>query len=57
MYEFEYFKCKFVKIESKIGRLAEVESASFFLSPLITNLLISPTESIRLFFLSPLLAD
>ncbi len=45
MYEFEYFKCKFVRIESKISRLAEVESASFFLSPLIANPLISPTES------------
>jgi hypothetical protein len=30
MYEFEYIKCKFVRIESKISRLAEVESASFF---------------------------
>jgi hypothetical protein len=45
MYEFEYFKCKFVKIESKIRGLAEVESASVFLSPLIANPLISPTES------------
>jgi hypothetical protein len=45
MYEFEYFKCKFVRIESKISGLAEVESTSFFLSPLIANLLISPTES------------
>ncbi len=45
MYEFEYFKCKFVRIESKISELAEVESASFFLSPLIANPLISPTES------------
>jgi hypothetical protein len=27
MYEFEYFKCKFVRIESKISGLAEVESA------------------------------
>jgi hypothetical protein len=43
MYEFEYFKCKFVRIESK----AEVESASFLLSPLIANPLISPTESGR----------
>ncbi len=32
MYEFEYFKCKFVRIESKISGLAEVESATFFLS-------------------------
>jgi hypothetical protein len=47
MYEFEYFKCKFVRIDSKISGLAEVESASFFLSPLITNPLISPTESVR----------
>jgi hypothetical protein len=50
MYEFEYFKffkCKFVWIESKISGLAEVESASFFLSPLIPNPLISPTESVR----------
>jgi hypothetical protein len=31
MYEFEYFKSKYVTIESKISRLAEVESASFFL--------------------------
>jgi hypothetical protein len=30
MYEFEYFKCKFVRIEYKISGLAEVESASFF---------------------------
>jgi hypothetical protein len=47
MYEFEYFKCKFVRIESKIGGLAEGEPASFFLSPLIANPLISPTESGR----------
>ncbi len=47
MYEFEYFKCKFVMIESKISGLAEVESASFFLSPLIANPIISPTESGR----------
>jgi hypothetical protein len=47
MYEFEYFKCKFVRIESKISRLAEVESAIFFLSPLIANPLIAPTESGR----------
>jgi hypothetical protein len=32
MYEFEYFKCKFVRIESKISGLAELESASFSLS-------------------------
>ncbi len=31
MDEFEYFKCKLVRIESKISGLAEVESASFFL--------------------------
>jgi hypothetical protein len=31
MHEFEYFKCKFVRIESKISGLAEIESASFFL--------------------------
>ncbi len=31
MYEFEYVKCKFERIESKISGLAEVESASFFL--------------------------
>jgi hypothetical protein len=30
MYEFDYFKCKFVRIESKTSELAEVESASFF---------------------------
>jgi hypothetical protein len=42
MYEFEYFKCKFVRIEFKISGLAEVESASYFLSPLIANPLISP---------------
>ncbi len=47
MYEFGYFKCKFVRVESKTSGLAEVESASFFLSPLIANLLISPTESGR----------
>jgi hypothetical protein len=45
MYEFEYFRCKFVRIESKISGLAEVESVSYFLSLLITNLLIYPTES------------
>ncbi len=45
MYEFEYFKCKFVRIESKISGLAEVESASFFLSLLIANPLISPTQN------------
>jgi hypothetical protein len=32
MYEFEYFKCKFVRIESKISGVVEVESASFSLS-------------------------
>jgi hypothetical protein len=37
MYEFEYFKFKFVRIESKISGLAVVESASFFFSPLIAN--------------------
>jgi hypothetical protein len=47
MYEFEYFKFKFVRIEYKISRLAEVESAYFFLSSLIVNPLISPTESGR----------
>jgi hypothetical protein len=31
MYKFEYFKCKLVRIKSKISRLAKVESASFFL--------------------------
>jgi hypothetical protein len=41
MYEFEYFKCNFVRIDSKISGLAEVEFASFFLSLLIANLLIS----------------
>ncbi len=45
MYEFESCKCKFVRIESKIIGLAEVESARFFLSQLIANPLISPTES------------
>jgi hypothetical protein len=45
MYEFEYFKCKFVRIEYKISKLVEVESASFFLSPLIANPLLSPAES------------
>jgi hypothetical protein len=45
MYEFEHFKCKFARIESKISGLTEVESASFFLSPLITDPVISPTES------------
>ncbi len=29
MYEFEYLRCKFVRLESKISGLAEVESASF----------------------------
>jgi hypothetical protein len=47
MYDFESFKCKFVRIESKLIVLVEVESASFFLSPLIANPLISPTESGR----------
>ncbi len=47
MYEFEYFKCKFLRIESKISGFAEVESTSFFLSQLIANPLISPTESSR----------
>jgi hypothetical protein len=47
MYEFEYFKCIFVRIESKICKLAEVESANFFVSPLIATPLISPTESGR----------
>ncbi len=47
MYEFEYFKCKFGRIESKTSGLAEVESASFFLRPLIAIPLISPTESGR----------
>ncbi len=37
MYESKYFKCKFVRIEYKISGLAEIESASFFLSPLIAN--------------------
>jgi hypothetical protein len=37
MHEFEYFMCKFERIESKISRLAEVESASFFLSPLLAD--------------------
>jgi hypothetical protein len=46
MYEFVYLKCKFVRIKSKISGLAEVESASFFLSPLIANPLISTTESV-----------
>jgi hypothetical protein len=31
VYEFEYFKCNYVRIKSKISGLAEVESASFFL--------------------------
>ncbi len=47
MYEFEYLKWKFWRIESKISGLAEVESTSFFLGPLTTNPLISPTESGR----------
>ncbi len=47
MYEFEYFKYKFVRVESNTSGLAEVESASFFLRPLIANPLISPTESGR----------
>ncbi len=36
------FKYKFVRITSEISGLAEVESAKFFLSPLIANPLISP---------------
>jgi hypothetical protein len=44
MYEFQYFKCKFVRIEFKISELVEVESASYFLCSLIANPLISPTE-------------
>jgi hypothetical protein len=44
MYEFQYFKCKFVRIKSNISGLAEVESVGFFHSPLIDNTLISPTE-------------
>jgi hypothetical protein len=47
MYEFEYFNCKVVRIKSKLSGLSEVESANFFLSLLITNPLISPTESVR----------
>jgi hypothetical protein len=50
MYEFEYFKCKSVRIESKISGLAEVESASFYLSLLsllIANLLIPPPPRIQ----------
>ncbi len=47
MYEFEYFRFKFVKIEYKTSGLAEDESASFLLSLLIANPLISPTESGR----------
>jgi hypothetical protein len=31
IYEFKYFKCKFVRIKSKISGLVEVESTSFFL--------------------------
>ncbi len=31
LYEFEYFMCKYVRIKYKIGGLAEVEYASFFL--------------------------
>jgi hypothetical protein len=46
IYEFKYFKCKFVRIKSKISRLAEVEYTSFFLSPLIANPLISHTDSV-----------
>ncbi len=44
MYEFEYFKCKFVRIESKFIGLAEVKSAIFFFSQLDADPLISPTE-------------
>ncbi len=47
MYEFQYFKCKFVRIAFKISGLAEVESVSYFFSPLIANPPISPTESGR----------
>jgi hypothetical protein len=47
MYAFEYFKCKFIRIKSNICGLAEVESAIFFLIPLIANPLISLTESDR----------
>jgi hypothetical protein len=42
MYEFQYFKCKSVRIKFNIGVLAEVEFASYFLCPLIANPLISP---------------
>jgi hypothetical protein len=38
---------QFVRTESKISGLAEVDSASFFLSLQFTNPLISPTESGR----------
>ncbi len=47
MYKFEYFKCKYVRIKYKISGLEEVESASFFLNPLIADPLISPTKSVR----------
>jgi hypothetical protein len=30
MYEFKYFMCKFVRIESRISGLAEAESTSLF---------------------------
>ncbi len=32
MYEFEYFEYEFVRIESKISGLAEVESATVYLN-------------------------
>jgi hypothetical protein len=47
MYEFEDFRYKFGRIKYKISGLVEVESASFFLSPLFANPLIYPTESVR----------
>jgi hypothetical protein len=47
MYEFEYFNSKYIRIKSKISGLAEVQSASLFLSPLIANPLIFPDRISR----------
>jgi hypothetical protein len=47
MYESEHFKFKFVRIESKISGLSEVESASFFLSSIITNLWKQARQEVR----------
>jgi hypothetical protein len=45
--QFEYLNCKYIRIKSKISGLAEVKSASLFLSPLIANPLIFPDRICR----------